>query len=396
MHAENPRFGDTKGQTLPLIVVFMLLLLVVCGMVLDIGNAYRVKTGLQASADAAAAAGADSLPNTGNAYSAVQAFGSESGGKNPVRGAGNVTISSVANCVTSTKFCDPANTVQVTESTAVPTAFLRVIGIDTIPITVHSQACSPCGGKPLDIMVVLDRTGSMQGEKLDDAKAGITAFLGTMDTGLDNVGLAVLPPATNTSAACAKPASDGSNYDNVNAAYVLVPLNNTYGTMNKGNITLNQNSQLMQTINCVQANGETAYATALDAANTELTKDGRPGVQKVIIILSDGAANTGPGYLNKNSPYRTQPCHTAINEAAAMKAAKVLMYSIAYDIGGDGNDYCYADNGSQESPAIKAAATLQQIASPTNYYAQPQPAQLTTIFLAISADLAAGTSRING
>ena len=62
MHAENPRFGDTKGQTLPLIVVFMLLLMVVCGMVLDIGNAYRVKTGLQASADAAAAAGADSSP----------------------------------------------------------------------------------------------------------------------------------------------------------------------------------------------------------------------------------------------------------------------------------------------------------------------------------------------
>ena len=140
-----------------------------------------------------------------------------------------------------------------------------MIGIDTIPITVHSQACSPCGGKPLDIMVVLDRTGSMQGEKLDVAKDGIKAFLSTMDTGLDNVGLAVLPPATNTSAACAKPASDGSNYDNVNAAYVLVPLNNTYGTMNKGNITLNQNSPLMQTINCVQANGETAYATALDA-----------------------------------------------------------------------------------------------------------------------------------
>ena len=122
-----------------------------------------------------------------------------------------------------------------------------------------------------------------------------------------------------------------------------------------------------------------------------LNKDGRAGVQKVIIILSDGAANTGPGYLSANSPYRTTPCHQAINEAAASKAAKVLMYSIAYDIGGAGNDYCYNDNGNLEVPNIKAAATLQQIASPGNYYAQPQPAQLTTIFLAISADLAAGT-----
>ena len=131
-----------------------------------------------------------------------------------------------------------------------------------------------------------------------------------MDTGLDNVGLAVLPPATNTCAACAKPASDGSNYNNVNAAYVVVPLTNTYGTMNNGNITLNHNSPLLQTINCVQADGETAYATALDAGQApSSTKDGRPGVQKVIIILSDGAANTGPGYLNSNSPYRAQPCH---------------------------------------------------------------------------------------
>ena len=394
MFAGNPRWTETKGQTLPLIVVFMLLLMVVCGMVLDIGNAYRVKTALQASADAAAAAGAGQLPNTGSALSTVQQYGSETGGKNPVRGSGNVTITGVANCVTSAKFCNPANTVQVTESTSVPTAFLRVIGIDTIPITVHSQACSPCGAKPLDIMVVLDRTGSMEGSKLQSATDGIKAFLSTMDTGLDNVGLAVLPPATNTSTACATPQS--SNYNSVNAAYVVVPLSNTYGTMNNGNITLNNNSTLMKTINCVQAGGETAYATALDQAQAELNKDGRPGVQQVIIILSDGAANTGPGYLSANSPYRATPCHQAINSAAASKASKVLMYSIAYDIGGAGNDYCYNDNGNLEVPNIKAAATLQQIASPSNYYAQPQPAQLTTIFLAISADLAAGTARING
>ena len=100
----------------------------------------------------------------------MQQYGSETGGKNPVSGGGNVTISGVANCVTSAKFCNPANTVQVTESTSVPTAFLRVIGIDTIPITVHSQACSPCGGKPLDIMVVLDRTGSMDGSKPGTAR----------------------------------------------------------------------------------------------------------------------------------------------------------------------------------------------------------------------------------
>ncbi len=116
------------------------------------------------------------------------------------------------------------------------------------------------------------------------------------------------------------------------------------------------------------------------------------------MFLSDGAANTGPSYLCRNSPYNTQPCHTAINEAAVSKQKKTLIYTIAYDIGGDGNDYCKNANGGNESPAIKAAATLQAMAtdSPGYYYPQPQPTQLTTIFLAISADLAAGTSRING
>ena len=70
-------------------------------------------------------------------------------------------------------------------------------------------------------------------------------------------------------------------------------------------------SDLISTLNCVQAGGQTAYANALDAAQAELDANGRPGVQKVIIFLSDGAANTGPGYLPATSPYRTQPCHTA-------------------------------------------------------------------------------------
>src|SRR4051794_33390157 len=83
MFADDSRSKHEAGQTLPLIVVFMLVLMVVCGMVLDIGNAYRVKTALQASADAAAAAGAQQLPNTGTALSTVQQYGSEPGGKNP-------------------------------------------------------------------------------------------------------------------------------------------------------------------------------------------------------------------------------------------------------------------------------------------------------------------------
>ena len=82
------RGGGAVGQTLPLVVIFMMSLLLAAGLTIDIGNAYRVKQSLQASADAASAAGAGNLPSPGAAVAAANSFGSEPGGKNPIPGPG--------------------------------------------------------------------------------------------------------------------------------------------------------------------------------------------------------------------------------------------------------------------------------------------------------------------
>jgi hypothetical protein len=293
--------------------------------------------------------------------------------------------------VTGPKFCNPANTIQVTESASVPTYFLHLVGVDHIDVTVHSQACSPCGALPLDIVMVLDRTGSMTGQKLTNAKQGVTSFLDDLDPAIDNVGLVVLPPAASLATRCST--APTSNYNLTSAAYLVVPLGHDYAS-SQGN--LNGNSALISTLNCVQAGGQTAYANALGAAQAELSANGRPGVQKVIIFLSDGAANTGPSYLPATSPYRTQPCHTAINIANASKASKVLVYSIAYDLDVSGAEACKSALGGNEVPGILANQAMQQIATPGNYFYQPQPTQLVGVFDAITADLAKGTSRING
>ncbi len=192
------RGGGAVGQTLPLVVIFMMSLLLAAGLTIDVGNAYRVKQSLQASADAASAAGAGNLPSPGAAVAAANSFGSEPGGKNPIPGSGPVSLQATTNCATGPKFCNPANTVQVTESANVPTYFLHLVGIDHVTVTVHSQACSPCGALPLDIVMVLDRTGSMAGQKLVNAKQGVTSFLDDLDPAIDNVGLVVLPPAAST------------------------------------------------------------------------------------------------------------------------------------------------------------------------------------------------------
>lgn len=427
--------ASAAGQTLPLVVVFMFSILVFAGLVIDFGNAYRVQKALQASADASAAAGAGQLtltypPITANAQAAATKYGSQAGGVNPITGvpAGNVTQVVTVSCAPQVGYnCTGgySNTVDVKETANVPTYLLKLLGFPTITLKAHAQACSPCGGVPLDVMIVLDRTGSMSANnKLTQAKAGINAFMKTMDPTLDYVGLAVLPPAPSVGQACTDVTSsfngtkkypdgsqqyngNGGTYSGANPAYVLVPLSNTYAT-SVGN--LNMASTLMSTINCVQDGGGTAYAEAIDAAYAELQKDGRPGTQKVIVFLSDGAANDAPTTLPSTSPYRTNPCGQGVTSAGVAKAAKVLVYSIAYTADGDECDaaigakiggttvqwYGSSRWGTPETPSLAAETALQKIASPgANYfYDLPNPTSLTGIFQQIAADIAGGTARI--
>ena len=84
-----------------------------------------------------------------------------------------------------------------------------------------ATACSPCGEKPLDIMLMLDRTGSMCTDAggndhpactdMVNARNGMRTFLSFMNPALDHVGLAVLPPASSMAAKCDAPRA--SNYD---------------------------------------------------------------------------------------------------------------------------------------------------------------------------------------
>ena len=418
------RPGSQAGQTLPLVVVFMFTMLLFAGLVIDLGNAYRVQHALQASADAAAAGGAGQLtmtypPSPGAATAAATRYGSQGGGVNPIPGvpAGNVSESVSVDCETQVGYsCTNgySNTVTVDETAKVPTYLLRLLGFSTITLKAHAQACSPCGGVPLDVMIVLDRTGSMKASsKLPQAKAGILSFLSTMDPSMDNVGLAVLPPAPSVGAACTNVQSyfnsdPSGTYSLANPAYTVVPLSNAYAS-SVGN--LNTTSPLVSTVNCVQAGGNTAYAEAVDAAYAELQADGRPDAQKAIVILSDGAANTGPSQLPATSPYRTTPCGQGVTSAGIAKSAKVLVYSIAYTAQGDS---CWASVGAnvggttvttfQNTPEPglygsipnPANAALAAMASPGSqyYYNLPSPTSLTGIFQRIAADLAAGSSRI--
>ena len=393
------------GQTLPLVVVFMVCMLLFAGLVIDLGNAYRTRIQLQASADAASLAGAARFPDASIANSTAYAYSARAGSKNSIPNVPNVAVNVQTKCSKSLPNCAGANTVVVDETASVPTTFLRILGVKSIPIKVHATACSPCNAVPLDVMFVVDRTGSMCEDSsgndahpscpdMANAKSGMMAFLGEMDSSIDRVGLTVFPPAASIGKKCNVASS--SNYDSQSAPYVIVPLSSDYKAAGPTG-AINNASNLVSTINCIQAGGGTAYATAIDKARTDLETNGRANAWKVIIFLSDGAANDAPSYYPSSSPYKTQPCHQGVNSAQIARNEKFLVYSIGYDLNATaaGSNVCQnANNGNPEVPTITTQTALTQIADAGQFYNHPSATDLAGVFVRISADIAAGTSRL--
>src|SRR6202165_844089 len=305
------RAGRDSGQVIVFTVVALIAFAAMAAFVVDVGYAYFTQRSLQASADAAALAGAQQLPDASAATNTATQFGTGKSAKNAITRA-TVSETITTKCLTSIPGCSPVNAVVVDETAHVNSFFAQLVGLSKYDVHVRATACAPCGVKPLDVMVVLDRTGSMCQDSsgandptcfdLNNAKTGIRTFLSFMDKSVDAVGLAVLPPAANAAATCSTPS--GASYNSPGAPYLMVSLSQDY-KLKDG--SLNSSSSLVSTLNCIKGGGTTSYASAIDVAQAELVARGRAGVQKVIIFLSDGAANTGPSFLSKTSPARTQP-----------------------------------------------------------------------------------------
>jgi hypothetical protein len=294
-----------------------------------------------------------------------------------------------------------------------------VLGFGSVNISATATAAMGGGtAQPLNIMVVIDRTASMNdsctagGTKLQCVKSALLGFLGNLNPSVDKVGLAVFPPPTSVANACSSSQSNLS-YDNPskkttdpNYPYTVVGLSTDYRTSPTG--PLNSSSSLVQTINCLQAPGGhgTSFATAIEKAQAQLVANGQSGAQNAIILLSDGDANYGPVYYDNPpkspevSPYRTQPCQQAITSAHAAAAAGTWVYAVAYDTDSNNSDPdCYgwtksdaaqttSTFSSHEVPLISGITTMQNIASdPTKYYLDPSPGDLTITFNSILTNL---------
>jgi Flp pilus assembly protein TadG len=441
-----------RGQVLAIVALALVALLGISAFAIDVGYAYYAKRQLQSATDAAALAGAQDLPTAATAISTATTYAQANTPANLSGLTFTYTTKCTATAIIATG-CTAAvnpNELVVTGTAQTNTWFAKLFGIAHFTVNTHANACSPCSSTPVDIVIAIDRTGSMcsptdaQGNctDLDNAKDGVRTMLGILNPPYAQVGMLDFPPVQSTATSvCGAPynslGNNGFNgYDTATRGYLTDAIASDY----KIGQALNPASGLyLHTVDgpanaCIQSGGNTSYSEALRQAQAELVADGRPNVPDYIVFLTDGEANIGSMYGLNDPTYPpgnaddTQPCHTAINVANAAKATGTTIYSIGYALGniactsgqypfiakvkakngnpaipahwcdpamGDSGCYHSAGDSSQpESPAITSNQTLSQIASTGDFYNQPNPGQLDTIFSAIATDIGQGSSRL--
>jgi hypothetical protein len=121
--------SDNRGQTTVLTLVFMVVLLGMSALVLDVGSWYRSDRALQQTADAAALAGAQALPeSTGDASNLAVEYANKNGG-----GLGGAGISFSGSVMAN-------DTIKVNMTRQAPGFFSKVFGLKSVTVGAHAAA----------------------------------------------------------------------------------------------------------------------------------------------------------------------------------------------------------------------------------------------------------------
>ena len=324
-------WSDQRGVSAVVVGLMIPVLVGLAGFTVDVGHLALVQKKLQASADAAALAGAYNIPNS-TAITTTRSYSAGSGDNNALTG--GVTATMVTGypslkCLTTTnvacagtELAGGANAVEVQEQAAVPMWFAPVLGFaSTYTLTATSTASARGGlGQALNVMIILDTTNSMQtstdnscglganATREQCALAGVQTLLSGLNPALDYVGLMAFPGLQNTSEAskdftCGEsiPSSGTQTYGNA-PIYQIVGLGNNFKTSSSAK-TLNASSSIVAAVGDAGCNSGvsapggqgTYYAEAINAAQAALvalSSTQSPPSQNVIVFLSDGGANT--------------------------------------------------------------------------------------------------------
>ena len=306
-----------QGQVLGLVTVALVAMLALSALVMDVGFAWYAKRQLQASVDAAALAGAQAFPDNAQATALAKSYLTLN---NPRAGGITVNAPSIdIGYLQNSRLHAAQNKITVTETGSIPTTFAKVVGLDKFNFKVSSTACQPCGTKPFDVVVIMDRTASMCDSTnaggcidLNGAKDGFRVLMQTMDSKLDQVGLVDLPGVPNSTSDVCGPCGGitPARPSGLRLPARVVPGRHDAHGLPAPERRAEPGLEPVQALRgrrpderCIQTGGGTSYSQAIRTAISELTTHGRPNTTKIVIFMTDGAANIGPVYNCRSSAW---------------------------------------------------------------------------------------------
>jgi Flp pilus assembly protein TadG len=391
--ADHPgRRQREQGQILVLFTLVLVVILAFTALVIDVGVLRNANQNLWNAFDAGALAGASKLPDDPAGASALaRQFanlnypGGLPGGPPSVSYrcligsvGGSPRLSDVpsvcdpgpgvtwsCNSTVCVAPCDPSagdtcNTVVLDGTTSISYRFGPAAGVlsgSTQQVT--SAACKgPCGAKPtvpVDLMVVVDRTGSMSGVDTTNARAASDAVRKAYNPVEQWMGYGMLGPSQSGGGCITQPAgsigtanlpTDLRRWVPVALSGIGAPLNQDY---------TKSSSTMAGAISCYTNSGTgTDLSDPVTTAAYELVHSGRSGVTKGIILMTDGQPNnsttSGPNY-----------CAQAYAAAVAAKNAGIEVFTIGFGLDGSNNATCPDTSGAFHG--LKATQLLARMAT---------------------------------
>lgn len=159
--------------------------------------------------------------------------------------------------------------------------------------------------QPLDIVLVLDTSGSMSGSKMTNLKNAANSFIDA--TAENNRGLE----------------------QDQQTRLAIVQFASGADTQQQLNYVTDQNAQQYKnTINLFSASGATYAEEGLQQAQNVLDRNGRADVQQIVIFFTDGEPNHRNGFDNEVAA-------EAVNTAHEMKQGGTIIYAIGVMNGAD-------------------------------------------------------------
>ncbi len=157
-------FRSTSGSVMPVIGILVAAMLGSAGAAVDTGRGQLVKAKLSSSLDAAGLAAASTVSTAALQTEANKYLNANFNG---YMGAEITNVSITANA---------DNTVfQLSATAQVPTTFMKILGINVINVAAESEITRATSG--LELVMVLDNTGSMAGSKLTSLKSAATSLV---------------------------------------------------------------------------------------------------------------------------------------------------------------------------------------------------------------------------